>query len=180
MRDRWITEVFQADYIGDACRVLLLLLGQRMTDAGRVSVPRSELARALGRHEQRIAERIKEAREAGLLDQVGGGYRGVTAIYEALLPGAKGTGQRYPIRRKGTGLRYASSGTHSEPDSDLMRTGGAVRQRARDLGKSAATTTNAATVRALDVALSTGCYQCQLLSYRDERSTPCEQHRETA
>lgn len=194
-RDRWISEVFRNEHVGDATRVLLLLLASKMTDTGRVSVPRSELARGLGRHEQRVAERIKEARAAGLLDQVGGGYRGVTAMYEALLPTKKGTGDRYPIKRKRTGFRYPNIGTLSDPETDLMGTARVVRQRARDLGdqqttrhngttalpspdvtKDAATSSTEVNLLALAVAMRTGCVDCNRRSLIDADATPCPQH----
>ena len=90
LRDRWRPIVLRTDAIHDACRVLLLVLHDRMTPAGYVSVPRPELADILDVHEQRITERVAEAVAAGLLQKVGGGYRGVTAQYVAVIPTRKG------------------------------------------------------------------------------------------
>lgn len=98
LRDRWVEHVVRAD-VGNACKVILLYFAQRMNDEGRVDViSRSDLSARLGVHEQRVAERIAEARAAGLLDLVpGSGVRGVRAQYVAVLGGMR-TGERYPLR----------------------------------------------------------------------------------
>ncbi len=85
VRDRWTVEVLQSDRIGDGCRVLLLVMARGMTAGGVVSVRRDQLAETLGRHPQRVAERIGEAKRAGLLDQTGGGHRGHAAEYRATI-----------------------------------------------------------------------------------------------
>jgi len=116
LRDRWTAEVLRADYIGDACRVLLLTLAMTMTDKGNVSVSRESLATALGKHERRISERIAEAVAAGLLDRAGGGYRGRTSQYTAYLPAGKGAAHPHPISGKGAGERVPNSAPFPNPD----------------------------------------------------------------
>ncbi|MGI8680655.1 MAG: hypothetical protein ACR2JO_00675 [Mycobacteriales bacterium] len=108
VRDRWTVEVLRSEQVGDACRVLLLTMALEMAERGTVSVERRTLAAALNRHPQRVAERIAEAREAGLLDLVSGAHRGRPAQYVAVIPSAESV----PVsgtqsRGKGTGERYA-------------------------------------------------------------------------
>jgi hypothetical protein len=91
LRARWRAEVLRSTAITDATRVLLLVLADRMRANGTVSVPRAELAKILGRSPQRITDRILAAKKAGLLDTVGGGYRGRTAVYVARLKGNRST-----------------------------------------------------------------------------------------
>lgn len=98
--DQWRTAVYRSAAISDAVRVYLLKLSEHMRTDRTVSVPRSQLARELNRHEQRIAERTRAAIEAGLLDTVSPGYKGHTAVYQGLFPDAL----RAP---KGTDLQYA-------------------------------------------------------------------------
>lgn len=115
LRDRWVAEVLQADYVGDSCKVLLLAMAARMTDRGSVSVPRTVLAGMIGKSESRVSERIGEATKAGLLDKVEGGYRGWTATYMAYLPTEKGTRSAGTKPRKVTGSRVPNSGNLSDP-----------------------------------------------------------------
>lgn len=72
--------------ITDATRVLLLVMVEFMREDLTVSVPRKDLARWLNRSERRIQERVKNAHDAGLLDTVVRGQKGVTAVYGALFP----------------------------------------------------------------------------------------------
>jgi hypothetical protein len=74
----------------------MLTLATMMTDAGTVSVPRQQLADMLGVDPRRITDRIGEARQAGLLDLLGGGYRGRSAEYIAVI----GTGSASTITRR--------------------------------------------------------------------------------
>lgn len=82
----WRRAVYRTHRVGGAVQVLLLRLADHMRQDRSVSVPRSQLAKELGVHEQRIAERIKAAVDAGFLSRKSGGYRGVTATYEGLFP----------------------------------------------------------------------------------------------
>jgi hypothetical protein len=88
LRDRWRVEVLRTKSVPDACRVLLLVLADHMTDAGYVSIPQATLAQILDVHPRRITERVTQAKRANLLHQRGG-YSGRTSEYIALLPGPK-------------------------------------------------------------------------------------------
>jgi hypothetical protein len=104
LRDRWRDDhVIPNREIGDACKVLLLVLASRMTDRGSVSVPREQLAKELDVHPQRITDRISEAKRTGLLQQAGGGHRGRTAQYVAVIP-SKGNRSAVTNSGKGNGL----------------------------------------------------------------------------
>lgn len=129
LRDRWVDAVVRSD-VGNACKVLLLYLAHEMNDGGKVSMRREQLASVLHVHEQRVAERISEARQAGLLDLVGGtGSRGIVAQYVAVFPryvppsGTHGGRQHVPASGTHaagvrTGERYVEIGTHSPGNSD--------------------------------------------------------------
>lgn len=95
VREAWLAEVRRSTEIGDACRVLLLTMAaEGMTEKGYVSIPRTKLADLLGRHPQRITERIGEAIKAGFLVRVGGkAYEGKTANYAANFPPSRGNGK---------------------------------------------------------------------------------------
>jgi hypothetical protein len=120
VRERWITEVLRTDAINDGCKLVLIAMSRHMTDAGRVSYPRERIAAEVGlKTPQRVTNRIKEARDAGLIDVVHSGYRGMTAVYEAMLPAPKkGAHYEHPIGRKGTGSGHPFSGTLSTPLSN--------------------------------------------------------------
>jgi hypothetical protein len=105
--EQWRAEVARSPRLSNAARVLLLVLADHMDAKRRVSVPRSRLARQIGRHPQRVAERIKQAREAGLLDVVSPGYRGHTAVYVGLFPDAEARKRTEPQYAKGPRDRYA-------------------------------------------------------------------------
>lgn len=102
-RDRWVRAVLADTRIGDACKVVLVAFATHMSDAGYVSVPRDVIAAMVGKHPSRVTESVTVARRVGLLDQVGGGYRGRTAEYVAVLPGRKVTGRRSPNPANGDG-----------------------------------------------------------------------------
>lgn len=120
LRDRWRDEaVIPHGEIGDACKVLLLVMATKMTDAGYLSgVSRERLADLLGVHPRRVAERIATATRHGLLTKIGGGYPGHTAEYVATIPAGLGAAERHPSRRKGAGERHPLSVTHSPGESD--------------------------------------------------------------
>jgi len=85
VRDPWCRAVIKHSTLTNATKLLLVVLVDDMKLDGRVSVPRSELAKKLGVHPSRITERIKEAVDARVLDVVQRGRPGVTAEYQALL-----------------------------------------------------------------------------------------------
>lgn len=87
LRDRWKREVLCTPLVSDSVRVLLLTLADDMREDGYVSVPRSELVKRLGKRDRLIAERMKLAVEARLLDRVQRGQKGRTAVYRAMVPG---------------------------------------------------------------------------------------------
>ena len=97
----WRNAVFATSLVTDPVKVLLLLLADDMRADRKVSVPRKVLAARLGRHEQR-AERIRSAREAGLLTVVSAGCKGHTAVYQGLFPDHAWAAKR-------TELEYARS-----------------------------------------------------------------------
>jgi hypothetical protein len=103
LRDRWRLEVYRSGRIGDACRVLLIYLADNMTDSGSVSIPREVIAKALEVHPRRVTDRITEAVRAGLLQKAGGGWKGMTAQYVAVLP-AKVALERPPFASIGGGF----------------------------------------------------------------------------
>jgi hypothetical protein len=93
LRDAWLVDVRCSSEIGDACRVLLLTMAaEGMTERGYVSIPRTKLADLLGRHPQRVTERIGEAIKAGYLVRLKAGHRGrngedgMTSTYAASFP----------------------------------------------------------------------------------------------
>lgn len=107
----WRRAVYRARVSGNV-QVLLLLMADHMRTNLTVSVPRTILAKELGIHEQRVAERIKVATEHGWLFRSAGGYRGRTAEYRALFPGER-------VREIGThseGERVRPTSTHSTPE----------------------------------------------------------------
>ena len=114
LRERWVKVVLETTLVTDQVKLVLIALSTSMTDAGYVSVPREHIAQMLGKHPARITAALAAAREAGLLDRNGGGYRGRTAQYIAVLPTPSGqqrhttsstkvTTTRSPIEEKGDG-----------------------------------------------------------------------------
>lgn len=72
-----------------AVKVLCLYLSDHMRlNSRHVSVPRKQIAKALGVHEQRIAERYRKAVDAQFLTLVSPGYVGHTAVYQGTWPDA--------------------------------------------------------------------------------------------
>lgn len=87
IRDKWLGCVLVAQIDGET-RALLLLLYHYMTERGRVSVPQAVLADLFQVDPRRIKERMRRARDAGLIAQRGVAYQGRTAEYEAVVPSA--------------------------------------------------------------------------------------------
>lgn len=84
--EEWRRVVFRSHRLKGNVQVLLLLMAEYMRSDRHVSVPRSELAARLGIHEQRVADRIKVARDRGFLGIVSRGYREHTAEYQGTFP----------------------------------------------------------------------------------------------
>jgi hypothetical protein len=83
---QWERVVWGARQIPDSTRVYLLYLARQMTADHQVSVPRAEIARALGVSERRIDDRNSSAIAAGFLTVVQRGRRGRVAVYQGILP----------------------------------------------------------------------------------------------
>ena len=90
LRNRWRREMLATHTITEGVKLLLLVMCDYMNADGYVSVPRSELARILGRHPSKVSDRVKAARRAGWLTIVSGGWRGHTAVYRASVPHRNG------------------------------------------------------------------------------------------
>lgn len=116
IRDRWVDAVLASD-VSKPCLTLLLLFACKMGDHGKVAIRREDLARMLRVHPQRIAERVSEARAAGLLDLVDGtGVRGRVAQYVAVVPHyVPDSGTHSGPIRYGPAVR--TFGTHSGPNT---------------------------------------------------------------
>ncbi|MEU8270158.1 hypothetical protein AB0B89_23740 [Sphaerisporangium sp. NPDC049002] len=88
-RARWIREVLRSPQITESIKVLLVSMAiEEMDAAGRVSVPREDLATRIGRGKARISERLQEAVDRGFLVRVSAGKRGSTAVYAGVVNGS--------------------------------------------------------------------------------------------
>lgn len=98
-REDWRRAVMRDPRITDATRVLLLVMFDYVRTDMTVSVPRRDLADMLQRSERRIAERVQNAQEAGLLgkDPIVRGRKGRTAVYACLFPDVQGDGLQHPM-----------------------------------------------------------------------------------
>lgn len=90
LKPKWRRRLWSTGLVSPAVKVTLLLLCEYMREDGRVSVPQSTLAKTLGCDPRRVRDHIKQAVDAELLARTGGGYRGRTAEFKALLPPEKG------------------------------------------------------------------------------------------
>jgi hypothetical protein len=87
--EEWRREVFRSKSpaMTPAVKVLCLYLADHARGKDlRISVPRERMAKDLGIHKARVAERLAKASEAGFLFSVSKGYLGHTAVYRALFP----------------------------------------------------------------------------------------------
>jgi hypothetical protein len=87
--EEWRRAVYMSPRVNDATRVLLLYLADHMRADRTVSVPQATIAKGIGKSPRRVAERVKQGLESGLLDRKAPGYRGHTAIYQGLFPNAE-------------------------------------------------------------------------------------------
>lgn len=127
-RARWRAAVIRhraPGMTGEVRALLLWVADHPYCDDGAVwSIPRSEIAEEFGVPEARINERIKRAKDLGLLCTVKRGVRGSTAVYEGTIPPAvessgwrgskanpKGTSGRTESLTEGTSDRTAIEGT---------------------------------------------------------------------
>ena len=120
--EQWRRAVYQSPLISDAVRVYLLKLADHMSADRLVSVPRSQIARELSRHEQRIAERTKAAIEADFLAVVSKGYKGHTAVYQGTFPTAAGAALRTDLQYAKGPLERYPLGPDCVPDGEYATT----------------------------------------------------------
>lgn len=87
IRDRWVLTVGAA-VIPPSVKMLLLYLvaTHRVTDRGALTFHRKTVAGELKMHEKRIQKLIGQARDAGLLARVGGGWNARTSEYVVTFP----------------------------------------------------------------------------------------------
>jgi hypothetical protein len=107
--DQWRRDVFasQSPEMTSAVKVLLLFLADHMSqDDHKVSLRREVIAKALGVHNSRVAERLAKAVKASYLTHVSSGYHGRQAVYQAQWPDA--------VTTRGSVLQ---SGNHSDPET---------------------------------------------------------------
>ncbi|HXH79115.1 helix-turn-helix domain-containing protein [Nocardioides sp.] len=112
--DDWRREVYRSTTLSDRTKVLLLFLADHMREDRKVSVPRDRIAKALGRSERRITERITEAHDAGWLSTVVRGQKGLTAVYQGLFPDVVSGTDARPLNRRVSQF----SGTPTSPLND--------------------------------------------------------------
>jgi hypothetical protein len=96
MRERWLPYVLAAD-IDEGTRCLLVILWELMTDAGRVSIPRDDLAGLFRVDPTLISQRFTRAVKAGLLVKTGRGFIGHTAQYETIIPTSRACVRTHPL-----------------------------------------------------------------------------------
>ena len=117
IRERFLDHVAMCGAIDDGARALGLWIGARMGDHGRTDCTVAAMAAAFRVDPRRIKARLRslslEDGCAGLLDTVGGGYRGHPAIRVAVIPSHDCT--RTPGRRPGQ-ERVRPDSTQSEAE----------------------------------------------------------------
>lgn len=84
---RFERSVYRHSSISTGCKLLLIYLWSEANAKGIVSVPRSQLARALAVAPARITEWISAAKQAGFISVVTEGKPGTTAVYHLLVVG---------------------------------------------------------------------------------------------
>ena len=84
--EQWRREVFRSPVSANV-RLLLIYMADHMRERDKhVSIPRAQMAKALGWGEQRVSERLREAVDYGFLCAKSPGYRGHTAEYQGTWP----------------------------------------------------------------------------------------------
>ena len=84
--EQWRREVFRSPVSANV-RLLLIYMADHMRERDKhVSIPRAQMAKALGWTETRVSERLREAVDHGFLDSKSPGYRGHTAEYQGVWP----------------------------------------------------------------------------------------------
>lgn len=86
-RDRWKKVVAKA-YINNTTKAMLLAVGNSMDREGRCQISNEAIAEAMGwSHQRSVSRHLANAFRARYLARVGGGHRGYTSVYQAILPG---------------------------------------------------------------------------------------------
>lgn len=117
LRMDWRAAVLKDKRIGNAPRMLLVVLADHMRDDGYVCYPRAKLAAELNIGQSRVAERMAEAIRVGLLDVVERGKPGRTATYRAVISTAAQV-QAKPRRQRPDGLiQHDTIHTHVRTES---------------------------------------------------------------
>ena len=106
----------------DPVRVYLLYLAEHMHADRKVSVPRKTIAKALGRSERRVTERVSAAHEAGFLHTVSAGYRGHVPVYQGIFPAAERETPTSPFLVPKPSPFLRSKGGHTGVPPLLQRT----------------------------------------------------------
>ncbi len=182
VRGRWVAEIRSSSKIGDACRVLLMVMADDMTERGYVSVPREKLAKAIGRHPQRVTERIAEAITKGYLVRLQTGHRGragekgMTSSYAASFPasGQIGNGRAVTYPRTDSAVGNGTAVTLDRlPIPDSEATCEAEKVTAERLANTRATEANRGTEPApVGSGVSATDYMRNGGAYRDWQTTP--------
>ena len=130
-RGRWMDEICGSPRVSPEVKVLLLTMARWMDEAGQVSVPREQLAALLRCAPRNITAKQTAACEALLLKRTGGGHRGRTAEFQALVPGVetpervtasvsqsavKGDDSHHPIPGKGDDDYHPLDGPKGDDD----------------------------------------------------------------
>lgn len=126
-RAHWLREVLRTVQITESVKVLLISMGvEEMDPAGRVSVPRVDLAGRIGRAPARVSERITEAVEMGFLVRLSAGKKSHTAVYAAAVKGSACPDliQDAPESGKGPAMRTESEHFGSDLQDALAESKG--------------------------------------------------------
>lgn len=129
-RGRWIDEVLGTPHVSPEVKVLLWAMSRDMDEAGRVSVPRNDLAELLNCAPRNVTAKQKSAIDAGLIQRISRGHNGRTSTFAATLPGGreeavKGDDRHHPT--SGVGGRPSSPyGERRGTTTNTLRTEGRV------------------------------------------------------
>lgn len=121
----WLRALRRDVYLTDGTKLLLTIIGERMSNDGLVKYSRVDLANELGRSERAIQRHLAAARQAGWLHRVRGGHNGAVSVYQATLPNARReTGRQTPTGTEPVSLPSVRAETSREkPAVSLNRQG---------------------------------------------------------
>ncbi len=132
----WRREVFRSPVSANVRLLLVYMFDEVKERDMRVSIPRTKMAKALGWSEQRVSERLSEAVKLGFLGPVSPGYRGHTAVYQAMFPDvpiAKSVRKNRTLPRDQKHGRFAAPKRPEDTDT-TSRANPAVGPTRRDIG----------------------------------------------